>query len=104
MKSFLRSICWGLITLTVSWLVVLITDSGFGPCGPSGPFWWLFIPLILPGGAIVEALGIESDWIAISVSGLIYALITGLILEATIQLVKKKRRRPNQPPVPTRTV
>ena len=93
MKRLLKPLIYGVIVWAIAWALVLITNSGFGPCNPTGPFAWLLMLLLIPGMLIEESLGEDHDLIATVFASVVFIVISGVLLDVTFRVIGKIRAR-----------
>ena len=65
MKRLLKPLIYGIVACAVAWALVVSTNSGFGPCNPTGPVWWILMLLVMPGAIVVEAIGLKNDFLGV---------------------------------------
>jgi hypothetical protein len=93
MKRLLKPLIYGMVACALAWVLVLSTGSCAGACGGTGPFWQLWMILVIPGAAIDESLGLQSD-LAVYVFGSIsFVLISGVLLDVTFRVIGKIKAR-----------
>ncbi|HSI09505.1 MAG: hypothetical protein ACAH89_07170 [Rariglobus sp.] len=89
-KTLLVATIYGILAYGALWAIVAGTDSWIGPCGSSGPFPILSIPLLFPGFFFADLFELNSQISIVGGSGVIWIPILGFSIKGIMGLFKSK--------------